>query len=234
MRYYAETVVKPAITGLFLGSVAIGILFIYGLGIERFKPEIVRDLLLALGGWSPLIYIVCNVVRPFFFFPAAVLAVAGGLAFGPFWGTVYLVTGTVLGAVSCFCLARIMGDDRIRHVLPKWTQMSCLGRRAATYNFKAILILRLVPILPWDVVSFLSGLSKAPFWSYCIATFIGSIPGAIAFCYLGTNLWRPLSTAFLVAVVICMAVCCLPLIYWGRRNSENNHRSVPQMAKRRV
>lgn len=226
--------VKPALTGLFLGSIAIGILFIYGLGIERFKPETVRDLMLALGGWSPLVYITCNIIRPFFFFPAAVLAVAGGLAFGPFMGTLYLVTGTVLGAISCFCLARIMGDDWIRRILPKWPQLNCLGGKAATYDFKTILILRLMPILPWDMVSFLSGLSGASFWSYCVATFIGSIPGAIVFCYLGTNLWRPLSTAFLAAVIIYMVVCWLPLFYWGRRNSDNHRHSVPQMIKRRI
>lgn len=205
MRHYNQTTFSPAAAGYLAGFVVLGILYVYGFGLERFKPETIRDTVLSFGYWGPCLYILGNIVRPFFFFPAIVLAVAGGLAFGPLWGTVYLVIGTAFGAALCFSVARLLGRDRLKRYWSAWTTLADFDDRAARHGFKTILLLRLAPVFPWDAVSFLAGLSKVRFWPYTSATVLGSIPGAIAFSYFGNAMFQSLTTAVLVAALIIIA-----------------------------
>ncbi|MDT8903975.1 TVP38/TMEM64 family protein [Anaeroselena agilis] len=203
MRHYSHTALgHPA--GLCLaGFAALGMLYVYGYGIERFRPEIIGDTLASLGYWGPCLYILGNAVRPFFFFPAIVLGVAGGFAFGPLWGAVYLVIGTVLGATLCFAAARLLGRDRLRRACP-WLPAAVLDHQAFS-GFKAIMLLRLAPVLPWDAVSFLAGLAGVSFRPYLGATLLGSIPGAVAFTCLGGALAGSLYTAAVVAALLAAA-----------------------------
>ena len=204
MRYYNQTASKPAVAGYLAGFIIIilGILYIHEFGIERIRPETIRDKILSVGYWAPLMYILGNVFRPFFFFPAIILGVAGGLAFGALWGSIYLIIGTVFGAALCFGVARLLGRDRFKRFWSKWIFLEEIDNQAASHGFRTVLILRLAPVLPWDAVSFLAGLSKVRFWPYILATLIGSVPGAIAFSCFGNVLFQSLPMAMAVAVII--------------------------------
>lgn len=216
MRYYNQTAFRPAIAGCFAVFIVLGIMYVYLFGIERFKPEAIRNMMLSLGYWGPLLYIVCNIFRPLFFFPAAVLAIGGGLAFGPVWGTIYLVIGTVCGAALCFGVARLLGRDRLK-LWPKWTLLEELDNQAVRHGFRTVLLLRLAPVIPWDAVSFLAGLSKVRFCPYFLATLVGSVPGAIAFSYFGNVLFKSLPMAALVAVSIVIMSISLQVLCRGRK-----------------
>lgn len=222
MRYYNQRAVRPVVAKCFIGFVVLGILYVHGFGFERFKPEAIRDTILSLGYWSPLLYILCNAFRPFFFFPAIILGVAGGLAFGSLWGSIYLIIGTVFGAALCFGVARLLGRDRIKRFWPRWMLLEKLDDQAEMYGFRTVLILRLAPVLPWDAVSFFAGLSKVSFWPYLLATVLGSVPGAIAFTYFGNALSQSLTMAVVVAIVIVILGICLQVLCQGVRQKMNS------------
>ncbi|MEG6586119.1 TVP38/TMEM64 family protein [Dendrosporobacter sp. 1207_IL3150] len=185
-------------------------MYIYGFGLERFKPEAISKLITSLGWWGPIAYVFLNTIRPLCFFPPIILAVAGGLAFGPIFGSIYLILGTVLGAVLCFGLARILGNDKIIQRFPKVLRLEAINAQLETQGLKYMLILRLVPAIPWDAVSFFAGLTKIRFWPYFVGTFLGSVPGALAFCYLGNVMNRSFLTALWGAVIVVVVCICLP------------------------
>ncbi len=209
MRHYLAALSGPAVAGYLAGFAALGILYVYAFGFERFQPETVRDAILALGCWGPPLYILANAVRPFLFFPALVLAVAGGLAFGPLVGTVYLVLGTALGAALVFAAARLLGRGWFERARPAWLPLAGRDAHFAGRGFRTILLLRLAPILPWDAVSVLAGLSAVRFRPYLAATVLGSLPGALAFSYCGEILRHSLALALAVAAVAVAAVLYL-------------------------
>lgn len=211
MRYLNAATSRP-ITSICAGTVAIAIIYIYGFGLEHFKPETVRDFIVSKGVWGPLLFVVGNALRPLVFFPAIILGIAGGLAFGPLWGTVYLVIGTLLGAALCFWVARVLGCDGLFRVFSRWVSPETVERLTTQNAFKTVLILRFLPILPWDAVSFVAGISKMRFWPYFAATAIGSIPGAIAFSFVGDSLGRPISVA-LWTIAVSVLIFCLPAVY---------------------
>ena len=114
----------------------------------------------------------------------------------------------------CFGVARMLGSERLKRSWPKWIPMEELDNQAARHGFRTVLLLRLTPVLPWDVVSFMAGLSTVRFWPYFSATIIGSVPGAIAFSYLGDTLSQSLAMTFFGAIGIGVTVVYL---FYGRR-----------------
>lgn len=188
--------------GSLAGIIIIGLIYVCQFELEWAKPEKIRDGILSVGFWGPLVYVLCNAFRPFFLFPAIILGVAGGLAFGPLWGTIYLIIGTVIGAVLCFGLARQLGRDRVKQFCPKWISLGSLEEQTECHGFRAVVIMRLLPLLPWDAVSFLAGFSRVSFGTYVAATIVGSVPGAIAFSYFGSALFRPQPIELLLVAII--------------------------------
>lgn len=67
------------------------------------SPKEIRLWVLSFGVFAPLVFIGISIVRPFVLFPVSIVSVAGGLAFGPFFGTVYTLAGSMGAAAASFC-----------------------------------------------------------------------------------------------------------------------------------
>jgi uncharacterized membrane protein YdjX (TVP38/TMEM64 family) len=81
------------------------------------------------------------------------------------------------------------------------------------HGFLAVLYLRLVPVLPFNVLNYAVGVSGVRRWEYVVATALGIVPGAFAPSALGASLDDPTSTQFLVAVGLVVALAAgAPLV----------------------
>ena len=81
------------------------------------------------GIWGPFVYMGLFAVLPAVFFPVAVLALGGGLAFGLLWGSVYTFIGALVNCALMFLLSRYVGRARIspyvkKRMNPKWQRRS--------------------------------------------------------------------------------------------------------------
>ncbi|PTX64724.1 putative membrane protein YdjX (TVP38/TMEM64 family) [Melghirimyces profundicolus] len=181
------------------------------LGWENLTPKQIQPFILSFGVWAPLFYIFLYAVRPLFFFPAVVLTLSGGLTFGPWWGTLYDLIGASLGAGLAFGLSRTLGRETVQRWLGK--RLKLLDERAERYGFRTVLLLRLIPLIPFDVISYSAGLSRIRFRDYGPATTLGMIPGAFAYNYLGHSLHQVFSTTFYVALGFVVLLMILPVVY---------------------
>lgn len=199
--------------GFFLVLLLLVLLFVHFVGISRLTPESIRNIVLSFGWWGPVVYVVMYSIRPLLLFPAIVLTLAGGLAFGPWWGTFYVVVGGVMGACLCFFIARLLGSKKLQKYMGKYSQLQLFENQLEVNGFRTMLIMRLVPIFPYDPVSYLAGLSKIRFQDYVLATTIGMIPGAFAYNVLGYSLLDIFSSTFLLAIGLLVIVMFTPLVY---------------------
>ena len=186
--------------GLFLGRY---LLTNYGL-----NPQAIRDHLLSFGPWAPLVYIIVYTFRPLIFFPASILSIAGGLVFGPLFGTIYTVIGASLGALLSFGIARLLGRDFVKPLLKgKFGQCDAFAERN---SFSVVLFMRLLPIFPFDMVNYGAGLCGVKPVGYIMATIVGIIPGTFAYVYLGSSLMAP--QYIVVAVVLFIVLVRGPVL----------------------
>lgn len=197
------------------------LLLVHVVGVSRLTPESIRNLIISFGWWGPAVYVFIYTIRPLLLFPAIILTLAGGLAFGPWWGTLYVVVGGLSGACLCFAIARLLGREKTKKYLGKFSQIEALDEQMNKNGFRTMLIMRVVPIFPYDPVSYLAGLSNISFRDYAIATAIGMLPGAFAYNVLGHSLTDMLSPVFFMAVALVILVMFTPLVYHLKKHKEN-------------
>ena len=119
--------------------------------------------------------------------PGTVLTVAGGVVFGLWWGTLWSVIGATLGSLGAFWTARYLLRDYIKRKFGKHKLISKFNQAIADKPIRFVLTVRFAPISPFNVVNFVFGLTPLPWFTYTMATFIGIIPGTLAYTWLGTS-----------------------------------------------
>ena len=156
-----------------------------GLGWSDLSAEHLRNRVLAFGAWAPAIYLLLF-GQPLVPLPISIIMIAGGLAFGPLWGGLAALVGASIRACTQFGLARWLGRKRIAR---RFTgRLSLLHRMIRGDGFHAVLLIRLIPNVPFDLQNYGLGLSHVRFGSYALATMLGLLPGTLAFVYLGDSL----------------------------------------------
>jgi uncharacterized membrane protein YdjX (TVP38/TMEM64 family) len=179
-------------------------------------PALVKAQVVQWGAWGPIVYILLYAVGPSFLVPGAVMTIAGGLAFGTAWGSVYSLIGADFGAVIAFAAGRFLGKSFVEHVIGE--RFQSMMHRIAKHGFAIILYLRFVPVIPYNALNLLAGASPITFNDYFWASMIGMIPGTILYAFLGDALWHPLSPRFFLALLLIAASVACGELYrrWSR------------------
>jgi uncharacterized membrane protein YdjX (TVP38/TMEM64 family) len=179
-------------------------------------PKLVKVEVLRWGLWGPVIFMVLYAVGPSFLVPGAVMTIAGGLAFGTAWGSLYSLIGGDAGALIAFAAGRFLGKSFVEQIVGE--RFQSMLQKIAKHGFQIIFYLRMVPVIPYNALNLLAGASPIAFRDYFWATMIGMVPGTILFAFLGDALWHPLSARFLLALLLIAASVGCGEIYrrWSR------------------
>lgn len=171
---------------LFLLIILLGIIVWYAAPQELFDPQWINGFLAGAGVLAPLIYMFLRVIAILVtVVPNAPLDIAGGLLFGPFWGTIYALLGSEAGAIACFLLARHFGREAITRLLHRDITFS--NRIASRQLAYIILFARLEPVFSFALVSYGAGLTRISLRSFALCTLIGMTPGTIILNYYGKS-----------------------------------------------
>ena len=167
---------------------AVGAYFWYARQNNLGPLEVVNQLILVLSTSSigPLLYILVYAVRPLIFFSAAVLTIAAGLLFGPVWGMIYGIIGGNLSAMVAYYIGRYFGEGVIDTESSENT-IQRYAERMRNNPFESILTMRFI-FLPYDLVNYLAGFLKIDWKPFLLATFLGSLPGALTFVLIGASI----------------------------------------------
>jgi len=162
-----------------------------------------------LGAWGPVAVIgsmvVAILVSPI---PSAPIALSAGAIYGHFWGALYVLIGSEIGAIAAFTIARFLGHD----VLHKWFGDQLNRGLAGSQNFLmgTVFASRLMPFISFDIVSYAAGLTSLSFWRFAIATMAGIIPASFLLAHFGGELVADESDRILLAVALLGALTALP------------------------
>ncbi len=169
--------------------------------------ESVRTFILSFGVLAPLIYILMFTLIPLTLFPDAILAISAGTIFGVFWGSVYTIIGAICGASLSFLIARYLGRDWVLKLIHHKGQWFDEG--VEKQGFLIILVLRLVPLIPFDIISYGAGLSKIKLKDFLAGSIIGIIPGVVIYVNLGDKALDVHSPAFIVSIALLVGLFSL-------------------------
>jgi len=117
------------------------------------------------------------------FVPGALFGLAGGVLFGPVWGTILNIAGATLVATAAFLVARYVAADWVREKAGVRLERLIKGVDAEGWRFVALT--RLVPLIPFNLLNYAFGLTRIPVVSYMLASLVCMVPGTLAYTWLG-------------------------------------------------
>ena len=117
--------------------------------------------------------------------PASVLTLGAGALFGFIGGSIVVAIGATLTATIAFFLARTVLRKRVERMIARNPKFAAVDRAIAREGPKIVVLVRLAAIFPFLFMNYAFGLTGIRPLQYIVATFIGILPGVIAFVALG-------------------------------------------------
>jgi uncharacterized membrane protein YdjX (TVP38/TMEM64 family) len=160
-------------------------------------------------------------VAPSLMLPGLPITVAGGILFGPVWGSVYVIFGATVGASIAFIIARYLGRGWVEGMVSGRARE--LDAEVSKKGWKIVAFTRLIPLFPFNLLNYAFGLTSVRFTHYVVASFIFMIPGVVAFVVFSSSLLDlfkgRVSKELLIGIVLVVIVSALPLIYKKLKSS---------------
>ena len=137
-----------------------------------------------LGIWGPAVFILGYMTATVAFIPGSLLTLAAGAVFGIVQGTAYVLVGATLGAAAAFLVSRYFARGAIEQRVADHPRFGAIDRAVGAEGFKIVLLLRLSPVFPFNLLNYALGLTRVRFTDYALAS-IGMLPGSLLYTYYG-------------------------------------------------
>lgn len=138
------------------------------------------------GATGVFIFIAVYVAAEVALVPGSLLTMAAGFAYGPIRGLLVASPASVLAATIAFILGRTALRGWVQKKLSGSPKTRAIDRAIGHNSFKLILLLRLSPVVPFNVLNYALGVSDVPIGRYVVASFVGMLPGTWLYVYLGS------------------------------------------------
>ena len=138
----------------------------------------------SLGAWGPIVFVTAYALACVAFVPASLLTLAAGALFGVVKGTILVLLGATLGALGAFLIARYVARDWVAQRIARDARFAAIDRAIAAQGRRVVFLLRLSPVIPFNVLNYALGLTQVRVVDYVVAS-VGMIPGTLLYVYTG-------------------------------------------------
>lgn len=143
----------------------------------------------SLGVWGPILlaemYVICTIC----FVPGSILTIGAGFAFQSVWiGTIAVSVGSTIGCICAFLFGNTLVRGWVEKRAHKYEIFGALDTAVATKGWLIVLLLRLSPVIPFNLLNYALGLTKVGVIEYSLCSWIGMLPATVVYVYIGTTL----------------------------------------------
>lgn len=196
-----------------VGALCVAIIF---LGYQYKDPFLA--IIEAGGVMSVLVSIVLVSICVFFpVVPFIFLVGVIGAVFGTIPATGITVAGLLVGTSTMFLMARYGFRSWAQGILNKYPKAKEYEGYFEQNAFLSVLAVRIVPVVPTQVVNILTGVSKVPWIIFFIATAIGALPRILVFAFVGNSFEENKLTSILTYAAYMVVIMIFTFIFMKKR-----------------
>ncbi len=138
-----------------------------------------------LGPLGAIAFVGLYILAAIAFLPGSLLTLGAGVVFGVGPGALYVFLGATLGATAAFLIGRYLARDWILHKLEAKAQFQAIDAAVGREGFKIVLLTRLSPVFPFNLLNYSFGVTSVSLKDYVLAS-VGMLPGIVMYVYLGS------------------------------------------------
>lgn len=176
--------------------------------------------------WAPFAVILAYTPAALVLFPRPLITLLIVLAFGPWLGIAYSVTGIMIAAIVTYYIGRAVPRRKFREIAGDAAEQ--LGKGARRHGVVAVLAFNLLPVPPFAVQNMIAGAVRIKLWEYTLGSLLSLIPPIIAMAVFGHNLSAALDEEGSVSwwAIGAAAVAFVAFVILGRRWAARQLQSV--------
>jgi len=188
---------RPSLTAVAVTLAGLGLLAALVLAVpdlrDAFEAAVrgdtaeVRSDVKDLGVVGPLLILALALIHSVVFYPAEIVDAAAGFVYGFFPALALMMLGWLASGMLCFAVGRSVA----RPLLDRWFGSERFERTEAAIErggATLLLAVRLLPIVPFSLVSYAAGAARVPLWRFVWTTVVGYLPITMLAVYFGTRL----------------------------------------------
>lgn len=118
--------------------------------------------------------------------PGSILTLGAGFLFGLGYGFAIVSFSSTLGAACAFLVGRFFARDWVSDKLTLMPRFAALDKAIERQSALVVLLCRLSPIFPFNLLNYAMGLTAVKFRTYVFVSWLGMMPGTILYVYLGS------------------------------------------------
>lgn len=174
----------------FLILIILSVIF-YQIFADQIDLSQVRQQLRDFGVWAPAVFIFLYTVGTIFI-PSTPFMIVSGILFGFGYGLLYTVIGGFLSSILVFAISRKLGKGWVESILKNkhLKYIDRYNKRLGNGAIFDLILLRIVPIMPFNVLNILMGISKIKTKNYIAGTLLGLAPSNVLAVYAGAFLTK--------------------------------------------
>ena len=211
-------------------AILVSIALYYFSMYDTVSQENIEAFVNGFGVWAPVayavIYIACS-TNPLI---APTFSAVGGLLFGAVRGTLTIIVVASISALVPFSLSRRLGRDWVESKLKGKKLDNIYQQSEGSKAFTFIVLMRLIPVLPWEIQNYVAGLTKVEIPTFVMGTMLGIIPGSFSLAFLGAAATDPTSWQFAAAIALKVATALIPVVYLAiksRKHKKEETAAIP-------
>jgi len=139
----------------------------------------------SMGLWAPVILALLYIPACLLFIPNTFVSTGVGFLLGPIWGTLTAIIGLTLGNTCSFYMSRFLGRGWFRSFARMEPKFRAVEVACDREGFKVVMLTRLTPVFPSNLMSYLFGMTGVRWRDYAGATAVGMLPRTIVYTIMG-------------------------------------------------
>jgi phospholipase D1/2 len=133
--------------------------------------------------WAPVMVILVYTPAAFLMFPRPLLTLLTVIAFGPWLGFAYGMTGIVLSALATYLAGRVLKRETVKRLAGD--KLDQAGQKMREHGLLAVTAMRIVAVAPFALEGIIAGAVRIKVWHYTLGTVLGMAPGVLAVSVFG-------------------------------------------------
>ncbi|MGV3708202.1 MAG: TVP38/TMEM64 family protein [Gemmatimonas sp.] len=138
----------------------------------------------SLGVWGPIAFIGVYVLGVICMMPVFLLTIASGAIFGVVKASIFVMTGSLVGAFFAFLIARYLIRDTVARYIAKNAKLKAIDRAVGEDGRRLVFFLRLSPVVPFVLSNYALGVTQVKLLDFMLGT-VGLAPIAISYAAMG-------------------------------------------------
>ena len=206
-------------------TIAIGWLTIIHIDWLAEIQQIVTD----AGAFGGVIFVIAYAIATFLILPVTAFNIAGGALYGVESGLLLTSMGALLSAFLTFIFARSLGERFIK-IGDRWSNLSDVSNNLVAGGIGYSFASRLLPLIPYGVVSFAAGLSPIKRRDYLLGTLFGTPLGIAPFVFLGSAGMQMSSSDDVLPLLVSSLVLAMLIVAgtWYQQSRNKIQESIEE------